>query len=84
MLEGSGQALLEKTLQSLKDYTVVHFDTEEQFMLEHHYPSYAEHRQKHEALKAKVLDFEEKLHQDLPKLTISISHFLVDWLIHHI
>lgn len=84
LLEGSGQALLEKTLQSLKDYTVVHFDTEEQFMLEHRYPGYAEHRQKHEALKAKVLDLEEKLHQDVPKLTISISHFLVDWLIHHI
>lgn len=33
MLEGQGEALLQKTLESLKDYTTVHFDTEEEFML---------------------------------------------------
>ncbi|WP_228036818.1 bacteriohemerythrin [Cuspidothrix issatschenkoi] len=84
MLEGQGEALLEKTLDSLKDYTIVHFDTEEKFMLDHKYPDYTEHKQKHEALKAKVLSFEKKNYDDLSKLTNAVSHFLTDWLIHHI
>lgn len=84
LLEGCGQELLKETLQSLADYTTVHFDTEEQFMREHVYPGYTAHRQKHEALKAKVLEFEQELQQNLPKLTIAVSHFLTDWLIHHI
>ncbi len=84
MLEGQGEALLEKTLDSLKDYTTVHFDTEEKFMLDHKYPDYIEHKQKHEALKAKVLSFEKKNYDDLSKLTNAVSHFLTDWLIHHI
>ncbi|WP_413171626.1 bacteriohemerythrin [Anabaena azotica] len=84
MLEGQGQALLEKTLQSLKDYTTIHFDTEEKFMLDHKYPGYVEHKMKHEALKAKVLSFEKENHDDLSKLTNAVSHFLTDWLIHHI
>ncbi|WP_217360039.1 bacteriohemerythrin [Anabaena sp. UHCC 0253] len=84
MLEGQGEALLGKTLDSLKDYTTVHFDTEEKFMLDHKYPDYVEHKQKHEALKAKVLSFEKKNYDDLSKLTNAVSHFLTDWLIHHI
>lgn len=84
MLEGQGEALLEKTLDSLKDYTTVHFDTEEKFMLDHKYPDYIGHKQKHEALKAKVLSFEKKNYDDLSKLTNAVSHFLTDWLIHHI
>jgi hemerythrin-like metal-binding protein len=84
MLEGQGEALLEKTLDSLKNYTTVHFDTEEKFMLDHKYPDYIEHKQKHEALKAKVLSFEKKNYDDLSKLTNAVSHFLTDWLIHHI
>ncbi len=84
MLIGQGEILLEKTLQSLKDYTTIHFDTEEQFMLRHQYPGYANHKQQHEALKAKVLEFEHQHQQDLGQLTREVSHFLTDWLIHHI
>jgi hemerythrin-like metal-binding protein len=83
MLEGQGQKLLMKTLQSLKDYTTVHFETEEKFMLDHQYPGYAEHKIKHEALKDKVWKFAQE-ENDLSKLTNKISHFLTDWLIHHI
>lgn len=84
MLEGQGEALLEKTLQSLKDYTAVHFDTEERFMLQHHYPGYATHRDKHEAFKQQFLAVEQENHQDPSQLTIKVSHFLTNWLIYHI
>jgi hemerythrin-like metal-binding protein len=84
MLEGQGQSLIKQTIQSLKDYTTIHFSTEEQFMIDHEYPGYTEHRMKHEALKARVLSFERENEYDLSKLTNTISHFLTDWLIHHI
>ncbi|MBD2481074.1 bacteriohemerythrin [Planktothrix sp. FACHB-1365] len=84
MLEGQGEALLQKTLESLKDYTTVHFDTEEEFMLRHNYPGYQQHQIKHEALKTQVLEFEHKNYNNLSQLTIEVSHFLTDWLIHHI
>lgn len=84
LLEGCGEELLEQTLQNLKEYTTLHFDTEEQFMVEHGYPDYAEHHRKHELLKARVLEFERDKQQDVPKVAIAVSHFLADWLIHHI
>lgn len=84
LFEGCGETLLRQTLESLKDYTTVHFETEERFMLEHSYPGYAEHHRKHEALKARVAELEQEQQQNVPQLTIAVSHFLVDWLIHHI
>ncbi len=84
MLEGQGEILVKKTLESLKDYTTVHFDTEEEFMLRHNYPGYKEHHIKHEALKNQVLKFEQENHNNLSQLSVEVSHFLTDWLIHHI
>lgn len=84
MLEGRGEILIEKTIESLKDYTTVHFDTEEQFMLYHSYPGYTEHRKKHENLKRQFARIEQENQQDSSQLTIKISHFLTNWLIYHI
>ncbi len=84
MLEGQGKLLLEKTIESLKEYTNVHFETEEDYMLLHHYPNYEAHKSKHEELKTKVLQFQEDLKENSPKLTITLSHFLTNWLIQHI
>ncbi|GEM_PF-268423 len=85
MLEGQGEALLNKTIESLKDYTSIHFETEEDFMLRHDYPDYEDHHKKHEILKEKVWNFDydsEKI--DSVQKTIKLSHFLMDWLINHI
>lgn len=83
MLQGHGKDVLEKTLRSLTHYTLEHFKTEEQLMLTHAYPHYEEHKSRHEELKTKVLtliaNFEESSF-----LAIEVSHFLTEWLIHHI
>lgn len=83
MLEGQGQTIVRQTLESLQDYTTIHFDTEEQFMRDHQYPRYLKHKMEHEALKAKVAEFERE-NDDLSSLTIAVSEFLTNWLIHHI
>jgi len=84
MLEGQSQSLLVKTIVSLERYTIVHFDTEEEYMLQHQYPEYEQHKRIHEALKQKVIKFQEALQNDSRRLTIPLSHFLTDWLTRHI
>jgi hemerythrin-like metal-binding protein len=84
MLEGQGQSLLQDTIQSLYNYTNVHFLTEEEYMRSHAYPGYLEHQQKHEDLKKRVLEFQEAFNHQAPQLTINLSHFLTTWLIEHI
>lgn len=84
MLEGNADELLGKTIKSLQDYTIIHFDTEEEFMLRHNYPLYEDHKKKHEYLKARVQELKHQYINNLPQLTIKLSHFLTDWLINHI
>lgn len=85
MLAGHAEELLHRTLKSLQNYTTIHFETEEQFMLKTHYPDYEHHRQKHQLLRQKVEVFlQHQAQQDLKKLTIDVSHFLTSWLINHI
>ncbi len=88
MLEGQGEDLLEITLDNLQEYTAIHFETEEQFMLSHHYPHYETHKKKHEAFKKRVASlcqgYAQSATQDLVKLTRELSHLLTHWFIHHI
>ncbi|MGA1409700.1 MAG: bacteriohemerythrin [Prochlorotrichaceae cyanobacterium] len=88
MLEGQGEDLLEKTLDGLQDYTAIHFETEEQFMLKHHYPNYEVHKEKHDAFKGRVADlchtYTQGVNRDLVQLTREVSHLLTHWFIHHI
>ncbi len=83
MLQGHGRDVLGKTLRNLAYYTLEHFKAEEKLMRAHAYPLYEEHKGRHEELKTKVLkliaNFEESSF-----LAIEVSHFLTEWLIHHI
>lgn len=84
MLRGEGRSVLRRTLDDLITYTLEHFAIEEKLMLEHHYPDYPEHKARHEELKAKVSVLLEKFDHENCFLTLEVSHFLTDWLIHHI
>ncbi len=81
---GQGADLLEQTIQSVRDYTTVHFDTEEQYMRNQGYAGYADHKRKHDALRAKFTAFETQSYPDIQQHTIMVSHFLTTWLIQHI
>jgi hemerythrin-like metal-binding protein len=85
MLIGRGEELLERTLESLKIYTTIHFETEEEFMFKNNYPGYLEHKAKHKLLRQQVEEFSKQIKiQNTSQITINVSHFLTDWLIHHI
>ncbi|MGA1475275.1 MAG: bacteriohemerythrin [Prochlorothrix sp.] len=86
ILEGrTTPELVHRTLKSLHNYTTIHFETEEQFMLKTHYPDYEAHHEKHLELRARVeaLNVLER-DGDSRALSITMSHFLTDWLISHI
>lgn len=84
MAAGQGTEMLEQTIRSVRDYTTVHFDTEEQYMRDQGYAGYAAHQRKHDALRAKFAAFEQQSYPDMQQHVIMVSHFLTTWLIQHI
>ncbi len=74
------------TLGFLIDYTHFHFATEEKHMTAHCYPGLAEHRQKHEELRATLTDLVRDFEEDGPtrNLADAVNTFLGNWLIKHI
>jgi hemerythrin len=81
---GEGREALEKILADLVDYTKTHFAAEERLMQANGYPGYLEHKDKHEKMAAKVLDYIKKYHANEINSPIEISNFLKDWLKKHI
>ena len=77
MLTGQGKSVVNKIIHSLYEYVVVHFSTEEVYMLDHHYPHYFEHCKKHDDLKRRLVELDEDN-------VVTLSRFLTDWLINHI
>lgn len=84
VLAGNGVSLIESTLDNLFDYTLEHFQAEEALMTAYHYPNQEAHVKKHDNLREQVIAMRQKLGDNLPLLSIELSKFLADWLIHHI
>jgi len=75
-----------KTLDFLTDYTVMHFQTEEELMEEYKYPGYASHKNSHNDFKATVGDLTKRLRSEGPSedLIATVTTIVGDWLISHI
>ena len=84
MLTGHGRGVLEETLDEMIHYTIEHFATEEKLMLQTNYPFYAEHKEIHDQLTQEVKEIGEKVANHEHLVTVELSHFLTQWLIHHI
>ncbi|MGZ3780300.1 MAG: bacteriohemerythrin [Pseudobdellovibrionaceae bacterium] len=76
--------VLEINLEALINYTAYHFESEEKFMREAHYPKYDAHVQEHEALKKTAVTFLERFKNGESDLELPITDFLRNWLINHI
>ncbi|HHW68637.1 bacteriohemerythrin [Defluviitalea raffinosedens] len=72
-------------LHELADYTVYHFQSEEELMLSSNYLPYFTHKQEHQKFIDKVNDV---LRQDIDdkqkKITMDIIIFIADWIEKHI
>lgn len=81
---GRDKSEFTRLLHELREYTVLHFNNEEEFMRTINYPDLAEHMDRHAELKRKVKDFQRDLFHgqdmDVPRM----RDMLKDWLLGHI
>lgn len=84
MLAGHGEDVVSQTLDELAEYTLTHFRDEEVLMVEYDYPNYEIHRLKHDGLLTEVKQLQTQLKAvDHHRLSIEVSQFLTNWIIHH-
>jgi hemerythrin-like metal-binding protein len=79
-----GKAQSGHILNELVDYTVTHFQFEENLMKKYGYQESDDHFLKHKDLVAKVGDFRNRFTQGNATLSMDLMDFLKDWLLIHI
>ena len=84
--QGKGKDEIEKTLDFLTGYTILHFSNEEKMMMESKYPDYAQHKRFHEEFKETVGNFTQRLANEsiTDDLVNSVVFTMGDWLFRHI
>ncbi|MCW8910501.1 MAG: bacteriohemerythrin [Gammaproteobacteria bacterium] len=75
---------VEGTLEELINYVSYHFKAEEELMAHHNYPGFSHHKEKHDDLVKKVIDFHERFKKKELNLENEILVFLKDWIVNHI
>lgn len=73
-----------ETLQGLVEYAHYHFATEEEYMVEHDYPFYKQHRAQHHDFVQKVTDFVTRYQDGKLLIPLELANFLKNWLSEHI
>ncbi|MBU1001559.1 MAG: bacteriohemerythrin [Proteobacteria bacterium] len=81
--EGKEQGELFSILDELIEYTVEHFQTEEQLYVKHAFPGYEEHKAEHDKLAGTAVDLQAKLRDGSATLSFELLDFLHDWLMDH-
>lgn len=73
-------------LNRLKDYTVFHFNEEEELMEKYGYPGIEKHRLEHKYFVSKIneLDKEDEVDEEQKKISMEIITFIANWIENHI
>ncbi|MFA7281682.1 MAG: bacteriohemerythrin [Sterolibacterium sp.] len=84
MSAGKGRDVCGDVLNDLINYTKTHFAMEEQLMSLSQYPAAGTHKAEHAKLVQEVVEFQAKFNAGKETLSVSLLHFLMEWLTHHI
>ena len=76
--------LISELIKKMKNYTVVHFATEERYFKQYNYPDFENHKREHQDFVDKVVDLEKRFNSGKIVLSFEITNFLKEWLINHI
>lgn len=71
-------------LYQLKQYSIYHFQTEEELMRKYSFKGYLAHKKEHDEFIAKIDTLQNKLDEGKLLLTIELTGFMKDWLSNHI
>lgn len=82
--EGRNTNDFSKILHELREYTVFHFNNEEEFMRSIKYPDLNTHMDEHTELKRKVKDFQRDLFLGQEVDRTRLREMLKEWLVGHI
>ena len=84
--QGKGKEEIEKTLDFLTGYTILHFSNEEKMMMDSKYSEYTQHKRYHDEFKETVGNFTQRLANEeiTDDLVNSLIFTLGDWLFRHI
>jgi hemerythrin len=84
MIAGQGKAVIGKVLDDLLNYTVYHFDYEDQLFSQHGYPDAVSHRAEHAQLTEHARALKERFDAGQLLVTTETLSFLLGWLNNHI
>ena len=84
--QGKGAAEIFKTIDFLAEYTVMHFQTEEELMKKYKYPEYTVHKNYHDDFRTTVREFTAEIRSKGPneELIVAVTTTVGDWLSSHI
>jgi len=84
MQTGSNRQEIAAVLDELVEYTVYHFNAEEDLFTRNGYPEELLHKKAHKHLVAQVVEFQQKFKSGISELDMPLLQFLKDWLVQHI
>jgi hemerythrin-like metal-binding protein len=84
LLSNNPQEKMGDILDGMIEYASIHFQDEEAIMMEHDYPWYQSHKQKHYEFVNNALDYQKKFRSGEMKPSTEIVNFLKEWLKDHI
>jgi hemerythrin len=73
-----------EVLDELIEYTVTHFNREEELMKKHEYPELEKHISEHDSMREKIKEFRANIETNTNKVSSEALQFLQDWLVNHI
>jgi len=82
--ENKEKLTLSVFLEALLDYSIYHFDAEEDYASETNSPSLAEHKLMHKAFSDKILEYKARLEMDDQSTAKELLEYLKKWLVEHI
>lgn len=84
MKQGKSRDILSELINELTDYTIYHFNLEQENMLKTKFSGYPVHKMEHDSFAKKIRDFQTSYNLQSAIVSIELLHFLKDWLIKHV
>ena len=82
--KGAPQEEVAVILNDLVDYAWYHFNAEEKWMREHHYPQLEDHQLIHKDFSTKIIEFQNQFTDGNAAVAEKLTTYLNFWLIDHI
>lgn len=82
--DNAGRIAVDRIITHLREYTVTHFNSEEQLMQDYHYPKHGAHATAHNQLKMDVQRFQRALYEKQDVTHAEVMTFLKSWLLDHL